>query len=283
MKSERFLLMIGMVAALVSLVSCGNIVGPNYTGSLRAFQTSFESESDFQSFYIENAANFGSGQAYVGGGDDPSPIDGSKVHKAWVLKANDSDNNSTLGYKPHRAYPTIQFQKTSGGIYRTPCLVSFYVWLDAALETRSGINDWVSLATLTPDSSDQWVRVVVANVTVDGYFRLVHVPNQGEQIYTYQAEADNDPGKTKTFPYRKWVRVDIYIDFDETRGSARLWQNQVLVSQAQVRGGRGALAQAHFGLYAGAALSSGRVYNDKLRIREVADEAAAQALVSETY
>lgn len=275
--------MILSLATLAGLVSCGNIVGPNYTGSLRAFQSSFEGESDFQNFYIENAANFGSGQAYVGSGDDPAPVDGSKSHKAWILKANDSDNNSTAGYKPHRAYPTIQFQKTSGGIYRTPCLVTFYVWVDVSLQNRSGINDWVSLATLTPDSSDQWVRVVVANVTVEGYFKLVHVPNQGEQITTYQVGPDNDPGKTKLFPFRKWVRVDIYIDFDETRGSAKLWQNQVLVSEAQVRGGRGALAQAHFGLYAGAALSSGRVYNDKLRIREVADESSAHSLVDEAY
>ncbi|MBL8993006.1 MAG: polysaccharide lyase [Spirochaetia bacterium] len=277
---HRFL---GAAILWVLLASCGNIVGPNYTGSLRSFQSSLESDADFQAFYIENAANFGSAQSYVGGGDDPVAVDGSKIHKAWILKANDSDNNSTSGYKPHRAYPTIQLQKTSGGIYRTPCLVTFYVWLDVPLQSRSGINDWVSLATLTPDSSDQWVRVVVANVTVDGYFRLVHVPNQGEQIYTYQAGADNDPGKTKLFPWRKWVRVDIFIDFDETRGSAKLWQNQVLVSQAQVRGGRGALAQAHFGLYAGAALGTGRVYNDKLRIREITGEAAAQALVDEAY
>jgi hypothetical protein len=45
--------------------------------------------------------------------------------------------------------------------------------------------------------------------------------------------------------------------------------NDVLVSAAPVSGGCGVLEQAHFGLYAPPAISSGVIYNDDLQIREV--------------
>jgi len=43
----------------------------------------------------------------------------------------------------------------------------------------------------------------------------------------------------------------------------------VLVSHAKVDGGKGTLAQAHFGLYASAAIASGVILNDALSMTEI--------------
>jgi len=163
-----------------------------------------------------------------------------------------------------------------------PCLVSFWVYLDMNLVDKptGSIDDWFSFATLSPDSSDNWVRTVLVNIVPDGYVRLVHVPRQGEQEYLFQKSLDNDPSGLLKFPLRKWVRLDILIDFNASNGYAKVWQDSQLVSYAKVEGGEGLLAQAHFGLYASAAIPSGTIYNDKLRIKEVKDEAEALSLVA---
>jgi len=243
------------------------------TTSPRTFETSFEQVSDFDGFYIVPQNDFDSNHDLA-----PDIVkDGVKSHKAWILKARDI-NNDGLIYLPHRAYPTIQFHKTSTGSFRTPCLVSFWVYLDINLVDKptGSIDDWFSFATLSPDSSDSWSRTVLVNITPDGYVRLVHVPRQGEQIYVFQTDS-------LKFPYRQWVRLDILIDFNSTNGYAKVWQDSQLVSHAKVEGGDGLLAQAHFGLYASAAIPSGTIYNDKLRIKEVKDEAEALALVSDSW
>jgi hypothetical protein len=243
----------------------------------RTFETSFESVAEFGAFYIVPPGDYDSRHELSA----ENVRDGSYAHKAWIERARDDDNDG-LVYLPHRAYPTVQLQKTPGGAYRTPCLVSFWVYLDITLADRPAghIDDWFSFATLSPDPSDAWSRTVLANLAPDGYLRLVHVPNQGQQIYRYQASAVDDLSGTRKFPYRTWTRIDMLIDFDAASGYAKLWQNGDLVSEAAVRGGAGQLEQAHFGLYAAAALAAGTVYNDKLRIKEVADEAEALALVA---
>lgn len=200
------------------------------------------------------------------------------MHVARVVRANDADNESSPSYLPHRAYPTVQFHKTDGGVYRTPSLISLWVYLDMPLVDRptGQIDDWFSFITVTPDTSDHWARTVLVNVGPDELLRLVHVPSQGEQEYTYH-------DTTVTFPQREWVRLDLYLDLRSEPGTARLWQNGTRIGEAEVRDAVGGLAQAHFGLYASAAVASGVIYNDHLRIVEVRDEAHAQELVDAPY
>jgi len=238
--------------------------------------------SDFEGFHIEKGDAFDSAQVL----SNEQVKDGRYSHKAWILKARNENNDSTLlNYRPHRAYPTIQFQKTPQGIYRTPCMVTLWVYLDMPLQPQphGHINDWFSFATLTPDITTGWNRVVVANISSNGYLRLVHVPKQGEQIHLYQADASNDPNESLKFPYRQWVRIDMLIDFRKTGGYAKLWQNGALVSSAQVEGGNGGLAQAHFGLYAAASVASGTIFNDKLRIVEIENESEAITLLNSPW
>jgi hypothetical protein len=256
-------------------VGCANFQGPSFSGPPRTFVSSFESEEDFSLFYIESRPEFASGQVLA----TDIVRDGIRSHKAWILSARHQDNDG-LVYEPHRAYPTIQLQKTEGGTFRTPCLASLWVYLDMELRDRApGIDDWFSFATLSPDPSDAWARTVCVNIVHEGYVHLMHVPRQGKGEYLFQASSDNDPDGALSFPFRRWVRLDIFIDFDRKAGYAKVWQDGSLVSHAMVEGGEGGLAQAHFGLYASAALPSGVIYNDKLRIAEVQDEAEALGLV----
>jgi hypothetical protein len=260
------------LSLLLVVAACTDINKPSFKGPNRTFESSFESLDDFKGFYVESGPSFDSNQQLV----SDSVMDGMFSHKAWILKSR-AVNNDGLIYLPHRAYPTIQFQKTKDGIFRTPCLLTLWVNLDVTLKQRpkGSISDWFSLITLTPDQSDNWTRTVVVNLTPDGYLKLVHVPNQGEQKWIYQADSINNPSKSLQFKMKSWNRIDVLIDFDAQNGYAKLWQNGQLVSSAKVNGGNGGLAQVHCGLYACAALEYAVIYNDKLRIMEINSESEA--------
>ena len=159
------------------------------------------------------------------------------------------------------------------------------MYLDIELQQRPAghINDWFSFITLTPDASDQWARTVGINLVYDHYVHLMHVPQQGKSIYIYQATSANDTSGERLFKNKQWNRLDVLIDFSATNGYAKVWLNKQLVSHAAVEGGHGKLEQAHFGLYASAALDSGIIYNDKLRIVEVSNEQEATNLLNDTW
>ena len=265
------------LSIVLFIVSCSDIEKPSYSGHKRTFETSFETLDDFNGFYIVPLGDYDSNQELSA----EQLKDGHYAHKAWILKAR-AENNDGLIYLPHWAYPTIQLQKTTDGIFRTPCLVSLWVYLDINLIDRSkgSINDWFSFITLTPDQSDSWNRTVLVNITPDGYVKLVHVPNQGEQIRIFQADSINDTNKTLKFRYKTWTRLDVYIDFAAQNGYAKVWQNGKLISHALVSGGNGGLAQIHCGLYASAAIPSGVIFNDKLIIKEVDNEDEIQAYIN---
>jgi len=231
----------------------------------RLFKTSFESISDFSDFYIVPQGDYDSNHEL----SIEKIISGAYSHKAWITGPR-SDTNDGIIYLPHRAYPTVQLYKTSIGSFVTPCIITFYANLDITLQDKplGQIDDWFSFATLSPDKSDNWVRTILVNIAPDRMLRLVHVPDQGKQEYIYQ-------NTTLEYPYQEWVRISIYIDLSEENGYAKLYQNGTLVSHAKVNGGNGVLEQAHFGLYASAAISSGTIYNDDLEIREVRNESEA--------
>lgn len=235
----------------------------------RVFQSSFESESDFSSFYIVPQGSYDSDHELSA----EMAISGSYSHKAWIT-APRADNNDGSIYLPHRAYPTIQLYKTTKGSFVTPCIITFYTYLDITLIDRpSGqIDDWFSFATLSPDNSDNWIRTILVNIAPDNLLRLVHVPDQGKQEYIYQ-------NTVLQYPHSEWVRISIYIDLSPSYGYAKVYQNGTLVSHAVVNGGNGLLEQAHFGLYSSAATSSGTIFNDDLEIREVGDETEASLYI----
>lgn len=259
--------------------------------SQKKYQTSYETLNNFktasgQMWYTETGSAYGSTM------DSSMEVvyHGILSHKHWIVEANGPDNEDP--YDPHRAYQTIQLHKANGIGYMGKTLLSFYAWTDIDLYNQPGIDDWFSLATLSCDTSDNWQRTILANLTTDGYIRLVHVPNQGEQNHTFQINSTNNPSLSRQWKHKRWNRVDMYIDTDSVSGKAILWQNQFKVSEAPVRQCQGSvgtppltpyLIQVHLGLYASERISRGIVYNDKLRLIEVANDSVATYLVSQPW
>ncbi len=239
-----------LTLALV-LSACGTTPTPINQSPLRIYQTSFESVDDFQSFYIvpQNHMNSASHEQ-----SSEKTHTGNYSHKGWIYAANPP---STLAQNNnHRAYPTIQLYKTTGGAYKTPVLIEFWVWLDIDLSP----GEWFSFATLDHTTSDSWDAVLV-NLSDQGFVHLMHVPYSGQGERTFQTS-------TLKFPIKQWVKLTISLHFDRDRGYANVWQDDQLVSQAEVKRGAGFLTQAHFGLYAPSSKSSGVIYNDDLMIKE---------------
>jgi hypothetical protein len=251
---------IGPWASVAVLLACatpgqGSASEPPGGTPARVFQTSFESIDEFRPFWQEPQNHMRSASHAISA---ERARTGKYAHKGWIYAANATSPFSNTN---HRGYPTIQLHKLPGGGFRTPCLVEFWVWLDAAI----GRGQWFSFATLSADASDSWRRTVLLNLGSEGWPHLMHVPDQGQKSWSYQ-------NTSVRFPMREWVHLVIYLDLDPRRGFVSAWMNGTLVSESRVVGGHGRLEQAHFGLYAAPSITSGVVYNDDLVIRELVTE-----------
>ncbi|HNF27062.1 MAG TPA: polysaccharide lyase [Leptospiraceae bacterium] len=220
----------------------------------RVYQTGFESSTEFSSFYSV-PQNYQSAATHEYVSDQFHG--GSKSHKAYIYA-----KGPTCAYPMncnHRGYPAIQLNKLPSGGFKTPVYVEFYTYMDMTLSKSS---DWFSFATFSADASDAWRRVVLINTDSKNYAYLMHVPNHNQNVWTYQNTA-------LPYPQKKWVKISACLDFDPSKGSAKVWQDDVLISTANVSGGCGVLEQAHFGLYADPGITQGTIYNDDLLIKEV--------------
>ena len=230
------------------------------TTNHRVFSTSFESVNDFNGFYIvpQNYMNTSSHELST-----EKVHSGTYSHKAWVYGTNpESTPNQNNN---HRAYPTVQFQKTVEGVLHTPCYITLWVFVDMNLVAHTPENQWLSFATFSTDTSNTWKRTICVNLSYDGFVHLMHVPLQGQKEWLFQTNSVK-------FTQNKWVKLKVYLDTRPQTGYAKVWQNDTLVSYARISDGNGTLAQAHFGLYAAPSVSSGVIYNDDLEIREVDNE-----------
>lgn len=242
-----------LIALLMALIACS----PQQTGAppsqipAKKFIAGFESVDEFKGFYIVPQNHMATASH-----DLVSELShsGEFAHKGWIYGIN--PDSTAEGNNNHRAYPTIQLYKTAEGAYKTPVLIEFYVWLNVALVP----GQWFSFATLDHTRGDTWDPVLV-NLSDDGFVHLMHLPNNGQKNWDYQTT-------DLTFPMNQWVKLSICLHFDEAKGYAKVWQDDVLVSSGPVERGAGELTQAHFGLYAPPSLAGGEVYNDDLTITE---------------
>lgn len=231
--------------------------------SNRTFQTSFESASEFQSFYStpQNYEN-----ADIHGFSSTQVRTGTNSHYGTIYAKGPSCAASVNCN--HRGYPTIQLHKLAGGGFAGTVFIEFYAYLDMNVQD----GQWFSFATFSPDASDRWNNVVTMNLGnlnlgSTNYVHLWHVPYPEMNSWTYQTK----PGSTSIpFQTKTWVKLSTCINFDPNNGFVKVWQNDQLVSSAPVLSGCGVLEQVHFGLYAHPSISSGTIYNDDLTIQEVA-------------
>lgn len=232
MKSTIIPIYLISLSTALFLFSCGSDPAiaheqPKQAG--RIYSTSFETIEEFNPFYIVPQGDYDSSHEL----SEENVYAGTLAHKAWILRKRADTNDGP--YLPHRAYPAIQLYKTSQGSFTTPCLVSLWVNLDMTLADKphGQTDDWFSFITLTPDSSDAWERTVLVNIVHDGYLHLMHVPDQRQQDHIWQASSENDSGSL-AFPFRQWVKIDVYVDFSEANGYAKVFQNGNLVSHARL-------------------------------------------------
>jgi hypothetical protein len=212
----------------------------------RTFGSGFESLGDFAGMYI-SPQTASTRHALV----STPRHGGAHAHCAWLVGRGTSVDTDGPN---HRGYPTVQLRKIDPRGFATPAVVDLWVWVDAKLTP----GQWLSLATLSPDASDRWTRVVTVNLNPGGWIDVYHVPDQGEHRPTIETH--------RAFPQRQWVHLSIRIDFDPQHGSVQVLQNSELVAEAKVNGGHGRLEQAHFGMYAISSLTSAKVCNDDLKI-----------------
>ena len=231
-----------------SLVTTSPVIttGPVATTAPRSFVTGFESLADFRGMYI-SPQTATTRHALVA-----APRHGGRLaHCAWLTGAGTSTDTDGPN---HRGYPTVQLQKLEPDGFATPVVIDLWVWVDTTLQP----GQWLSLATVSPDPSDRWARVVTVNLDPGGWIDVFHVPDQGQHQPTIETH--------RPFPSRQWVKLTIRIDFDARHGSIDVRQDGALVASAKVNGGHGRLEQAHFGMYAIASMASAKVCNDDLKI-----------------
>jgi hypothetical protein len=224
----------------------------------RVWSSNFNSTEEFLPFYITPDGAFGCNHSL----STDNPLEGQYSHKATIISANAADNSNN-DYN-HRAYPTIELHKTEGGSYQMPCRITLCLWYDIPLGIH-GTNDWFSPITLSDTEDNTWGEVVTLSTDRHGYLNWGHTPraHQSEQIY--QAGPSNGGPKLQM---RKWVRLDMEVDFDPVNGYAKVWQDGHMVSHAQVLGRTRRLTQIHAGLYTSPAVASGTVYNGIIEIAE---------------
>jgi len=257
--------------------------------------TSFESLSEFSQFYIVPQNHLNSATHEL---STENLVSGNYAHKAYMYQQNEVISGTNTN---HRAYPTFQFENTAMGILTGGILVDFWVNTDIEIGTAENEN-WISLATFTAYSDNNWARGFLINVDSDNIVHLMHVPRNGQQIH------DIFQTTTVTLPKSQWVKITAYIDCTTANRFSHqfiaVWQDGVLVSAARFDGRinltdlqnevspevwatipegatipeveailglvfTGGLAQAHFGLYAAPLLSSGTIYNDDLSVTEI--------------
>ena len=217
----------------------------------RVFRTGFERDEDLAGFYVTPQSPMTRHAVQQGGAHR-----GRRAHVGWLTGQTGPE---PVDGPNHRGYPTIQLQKRAPGACVAPCLVQFWARVDDVDLQR---GEWLSLATLSPDASDRWSRVVTINVGWEGWLHLFHVPDQGAGERALQRT-------DVPFPRGRWVRITIWLDLDPRHGAAAVWQNGWLMSAARVRGGDGTLDQLHFGLYAPPSLTRGVVRNDDIAVFHV--------------
>ncbi len=148
-------------ALIFLLLSCNkdSNSAQNNDDNKRTFTTSFESVKDFDGFYITPQNHLGTTFHEL---TNSNAYSGAYSHRAWIEDSN-TESTSKINNN-HRGYPTVQFQKTPEGSFKTPCYVSLWVWLDMELNANAtSEDDWFSFATFTDDETDNWNRTVLVN------------------------------------------------------------------------------------------------------------------------
>jgi hypothetical protein len=165
----------------------------------------------------------------------------------------------------HRGYCFQSWRSTNGTPIQTPIVVTAWVYLE-----KFDSQDWFSFITLvsTPTESYPYGSILTLDM----------LPSRELTVW-YQPKHQNGPAfnieQTKRpeakLPLNQWVKLQVYIDWNGSEGTVRVWQNDELVIDAPKKdlGPKSTLEKGHFGLYSGPNLNEITLYNDDLSVETV--------------
>ncbi len=200
---------------------------------------------------------------------------GDSALVCFMLRQNCPTNQVDSCYltrNPHRCYVNntargfrIGTTNIIGNMMPTPAWFQVWFYMSNIRLHSHGpglIDDWFSLLTVTPDTTDNGDSVVTINIDSLGYVYLQQVPLFGQQIHTYQASPANDPNGKKRATQGQWHLLQVFYDTRVTH-SATVWVDGKLHSAANVTGREQGVAHFHFGMYASPACSTGTYATDE--------------------
>lgn len=209
-----------------------------------------------------------------------STVSGDSSVVAFVVSANDTNNESSGGYKPHRSYVQPQFQgypigdstRQVGKYLQCPCwFQTWYKQFGVTLAVRPGLDDWSSPLTFrASDSGSTSDSVVTLSIDLDNYVQWQHVPTFGLATHTYQITNALDPKGLRKIRNSTWHLIQTFYD-PKNLHRASVWVDGVLHSSANITGRHNVIGNWHAGMYLSAAVASGTVWNDETWLTTVRD------------
>lgn len=184
-------------------------------------------------------------------------------HKAYILRENARDNSGRNAELVHRGYWIKNIKKDTP--YKSPIHIQLIVSVSVDLKKRVGGNDWWSPLTVGLRHISTWDVVFTLALGPEGYLSLMHVPTHGKQDSKYTK-------RKILFPQNQYVKLDVYCDLTPKTGYVNLYQDKVLIDQAELWNGIGSCSLVHGGLYASAAVDKCITFNGFFLMAEVKDE-----------
>jgi hypothetical protein len=173
---------------------------------------------------------------------------GEFAYKGWIVGS---------AATPHRSYPVVHTD------IPTPLVNTFMVYLDVDYQHMSR-DSWIHLGTWgNRDAIMKTGKWALHTMAIrERKIEFAHTdPFHGQYI---------GPMPQPTFPLRRWVRLTVYILYENVTGFVQVWQDGVPMLRAQVAAlattpGSG-LRTAHWGMYASGSMDHGVQYNDDITI-----------------
>jgi len=165
----------------------------------------------------------------------------------------------------HRGYCFQSWQSTNGAPIPTPIVVTAWVYLE-----KFDSRDWLSFITLISNRTEGYPNgsILTLDMTASRELTVWYQPKHqiGPSFHLDQ----NVPPRVK-MPLNRWVKLQIYVDWNGAGGAVKVWQDGALVIDAPALdiGPPSGLEKGHFGLYAGPDLNEITMYNDDLSVETV--------------
>jgi hypothetical protein len=168
----------------------------------------------------------------------------------------------------HRGYAFQSWRSTNGAPIPTPVVVTAWVYLE-----KFDTQDWFSLMTLISTPTEGYPQGSIITLDTTPALEPVIWCRRKTQDPATPAFHIEQTGRPKTkLPLNKWVKLQVYLDFNGPDGAVKVWQDDALIIDAPKAevGPKSPLEKGHFGLYCGGNVHEITMYNDDLSVETLA-------------